>query len=173
MKKKIVWHGDHENVRYEINRMEREDLDGNPMEWWTFYLIIPLMQLPENVRERFWLEPVYDGLRAYYRYYEEEYIASLDWHIGCTYYEKIKGVDIQRRIVKIGCDYEHYWDEGHYYSLEYVEKEAKECIDSLWRMIPNMRIRCGWCGKWVEKNTKHAEICPKREQWHKEKEGSI
>lgn len=102
---------------------------------WCHYITLNLNQLPEDVREEFWLAPKmaeWSKKRKHVTYdYYGSVISDLDWHIGCTYYDKISNVDSLERIIKAGCDYQHYWDEGKEYVFEDVLAEAKLTINSL------------------------------------------
>lgn len=65
-----------------------------------------------------------------------------------TWYSKEAGFDGDPRVVKIGCDYAHYWDQGGYYTLETVTRDAIGTIDALRRMYEFYR-RDPWNGKWL------------------------
>ncbi len=63
-----------------------------------------------------------------------------EFHCGVTYCERIKHQhcdDPKERwqkdfsFFKVGCDYNHYWDEGHYYDLDSVLNDAKNTIKKL------------------------------------------
>ena len=131
--------------------MTRRDFD------WTHYIHLSLDQIPEESREKFWLPPKLEAMSVskrkyvwydYYDYYDS-IISSLEFHGGCTFYEKTSGVDDAPRSVKIGCDYQHLWDDGQYYSIGYVIGEIKQTIDSLHNLIPGIGVHCwhGYCGK--------------------------
>jgi len=145
MKSKTTWNDEYKGIGFEIQKFTLCDKDA-----WAFYLYIPLDALPEDIRERFWLPPQKNDTsrRIHYDYYAESLISDIEWHCGCTYYEKF-GMDGEPRAVKIGCDYQHYWDEGHTYSVDYVEMDAKRAIDSFLELVPNMMRRCQWDGRYV------------------------
>jgi len=169
MKQKIVWNDTYRDVRFEINNFQIDGL-GSLKDCWTFYLYLPLEQLPKDIRKRFWLRPSLLLLmpldtprwkrfllkakawmtysRKLYKYYDEPLIADLEWHGGCTWYEKY-GIDFTPRAVQIGCDYQHFYDEGHRYILSGVERDAKACIDSLHAVI-NIKRWCSYCGKYFD-----------------------
>ena len=144
MKSKTTWTDEYRGVGYEIQKFTLCEKDA-----WAFYLYIPLDALPEDIRERFWLAPQKNDTsrRVHYDYYAEPLITDIEWHCGCTYYEKF-GHDGEPRCIKIGCDYQHYWDEGHFYSEDLLSVDAKTAIDSLLKMIPPMLRRCQWNGKY-------------------------
>ncbi len=145
MKSKTVWNDEYKGIGYEVQKFKLSEKDA-----WTFYLYIPLDSIPENIRERFWLPPkkLDNSNRIYYSYYDEPLISDIEWHCGCTWYEKL-GMDGEPRGIRIGCDYQHYWDEGHFYNIEIVSMEARKAIDSLFELVPNMLKRCQWDGRYV------------------------
>jgi len=146
MEEKTVWAGKYKGISFEIQRFTRFD-----KACWTFYLFILIDSLPEDIRERFWLDPKESNLSfIHYDYYSEPLMSNLDWHSGMTRYSKVTGFDGEKQCVKIGCDYQHIWDEGREYTEEFVAAEAKACIDSLYERIPSIKIWCSRCGKYVD-----------------------
>lgn len=145
MRSKTTWNDEYKGISFEIHKFKLGEKDA-----WAFYLYIPLDAVPENIRERFWLAPQKDetSRHIHYDYLDEPLINNIEWHCGCTYYEKY-GHDGEPRCVKIGCDYQHYWDEGHTYEVDYLVFEAKKAIDSFLELVPNMMKRCRWNGSWV------------------------
>ena len=164
LKEKIVWVGEHRGVTFEIQKFH---LGEKPC--WAFYLYVHLDRLPSEIAERFWLDSVetlWGG--THYDYDSEPLMAGLDWHCGITWYSKEAGFDESPRYVKIGCDYNHYCDEGRYYDEKYVASEAERCIDSLWSAIPEMKLRCPLCGK----NSTTLEPCEHCERETKQRRDS-
>jgi len=164
MKKKTVWSGEHGGITYEIQNFKMGGVFEIPeKDCWTFYLYIRLDSLPEGIRERFWLDLEKSGIikSGTYRYDGEPLMAGLDWHCGMTWYSKESGFDGSSRCVKIGCDYQHLWDEGKYYCETGIERDAKQCIESLYEMIPNIKKRCPWCGEYVDELIQYGkgEMC--------------
>ena len=143
LRTKTVWTGKYRDITYEVNNW---NVDGIG-DCWSFYLYIQLAQLPEEISERFWLpgKPAGIGKHIMFDYNSETLIRDLDWHCGCTYYKK-HGHDGEQRVVQIGCDYSHYWDQGHRYNIDYVAQEARACIDSLHEMIDDIKRWCTYCG---------------------------
>ena len=146
MKSKTVWNDEYRGISYEIQKFDAY----NGKDAWTFYLYIPLDAIPEDRRERFWLAPkkVENSKMIIYNYYDEPLINNIEWHCGCTWYSK-HGMDGSPRIIKIGCDYQHLWDDGHRYTAEGIEMEVKQAIDSFLAMMPDMLRRCQWDGRYV------------------------
>lgn len=153
MKKKTVWSGSYRGIGFEIQQFDAI-LDVHASSW-TFYLYICLDQLPDSIKKRFWLRPKKSGLpsgRKFYREYDEPLISGIEFHGGCTWYSKESGFDGFAKVVKIGCDYQHVWDEGQIFSAEGIELEAKKAIDSLHKLIPNIKAWCSWTGKYFDEN---------------------
>jgi len=150
MRNKIVWGDEYRGIHFQIENFSFSE--NEPKDKWAFYLFIKLDQMPGDVAKRFWLEPTKQliGNRKTYAYYEEALINGIDFHCGCTWYSKESGFDDDPRIVKIGCDYQHLYDEDQSYSAESIAFDAKQAIDSLIKMVPNIKVRCGWTGKYVE-----------------------
>lgn len=42
----------------------------------------------------------------------------------------------QYRIIKIGCDFQHSWDAGQDYDVNYIIEAAKTSIDSWYKLVP-------------------------------------
>ena len=148
LRKNTRWSGRHKGVVFEIQNFKLGDRDQ-----WAFYLLIPLEQVPEEVRERLWLPPQkQERVWIHYDYYGESLIYDIRWHGGCTFYEKHGGFDGHPRLVKMGCDYGHLWDEGHEYNVSYVEMEARDAVDSFLEMVPGFKFWCCGNGKLYSRN---------------------
>ena len=151
LRQKTVWSGTHRGITFEIQNFKTGGTPSFPEKYcWTFYLFLNMKQIPDNMRDAFWLAPKSDDKgRISYDYYES-IISDLDWHCGITWYSKISGLDGDTEIVKIGCDYQHYWDEGRNYDVEYVRREAVQCIESLFSKVPDMKVWCRGCGAYYK-----------------------
>lgn len=166
-----TWDGEYRGVRFEISHWRIG---------WCYYLYIPVEQLPVEVRPIFDLRGKYlEGdlqkthKRLYYEYSSKPIISDLDWHCGITFYEKSRADNGEIIGYKLGCDYSHYWDEGHDYNRPYVEMEAKHSIDKLWEHIPNLLLRSAWNGEYFPADKVYYTdkgICvalEHKEQWDK------
>jgi hypothetical protein len=150
-KDREVWLGVYRGVRFEINRFKgyREE------PGWTHYIWIAIdEQLEPAIAEKFWLKPQVKsfspGGRPYLHHdYYDSIVASLEFHGGITYYSKEAGFEGEPRVVKIGCDYQHLWDEGKHYSLADVESECRSTIDSLYALLDGkVKVRSRGDGKY-------------------------
>ncbi len=140
--------GEHLGVHYEITNHARDGHCGSGGTW-CYYVIINEEMVGEAFAE-FWLPPqLVEGFggnktRISYDYLSASFV-QVDWHCGVTYYEKYGGIDGERRYVKIGCDFAHYWDEGHQYDFSYVQHEAEETIYQL-KQKHSFLFRCPYFG---------------------------
>lgn len=158
---KRQWHGEYRGIPFEIQNFPMyENRQG-----WTFYIYVREGQFQKEDFERFWLAPRYDEKDREHYDYMSAPPASLEWHCGITFYQKVSSPDAKIRCVKIGCDYQHYWDEGQMYNEIYLEQDAHTCIDSLYDLIGENKInhRCFWCGKWGREGfvqNGQSQLCP-------------
>jgi hypothetical protein len=152
-----VWNGIYKGVAYEINSFE---IPGFPrMEEtkisWTHYLWLNLELIPEKFRDEFWIPPKEDtgppfyASGPFYDYFKGA-PGKIEFHGGCTFYSKEHGLDGGRKIVKIGCDYQHLWDEGQTYDLSYVFSEVRTSIESFISIVGPLRLRDPYSGKYYD-----------------------
>jgi hypothetical protein len=146
--------GDHMDVGFEVsNHNRQEDSYGEPRGTWCYYVTIMEYMISPDAFDDFWLppgDPYFKGSGIFvpvYNYTSGKF-ADAGWHCGITYYEKIGGLDGAPRGVKMGCDYNHYWDEGQHFHYSEIETDAKLTIDAFRRMYEFKR-RCSWSGKWL------------------------
>jgi len=77
---------------------------------------------------------------------------NINFHHGCTYYTKESGIDGSKQSIKIGCDYQHFWDEGHYYTDKILEHHVKLAINDFINQNPDTKVWCSYFGKWYKHN---------------------
>lgn len=148
MKLRKEWNGKYKDIPYEIHNF---DTYVGKSKGWCFYLYFREPQFRPEDFERLWLPARivdFSGRKRKYYDYCSSIIADLKWHGGITFYEKVSNEDSDFRCVKAGCDYQHYWDEGYDYGENWLEFDAKEAIDSLYELIPNINKWCFNCGAW-------------------------
>jgi len=120
--------------------------DYRPNGTWCYYLMINEKQLPVEYMGDFILDPKFDDTgRVSHDYYSTR-IADLNWHHGITYYSKEGGADGEPVVIKMGCDYGHYWDEGKTYNKEAVLYDVKNSIHTLFDMFPDIKIHSHYFG---------------------------
>src|SRR3990167_6546413 len=88
----IAWSAHRTPTSEGMKERSRRDFD------WTHYIHLNLDQIPESHREQFWLPPkpveMSVSKRKYISYdYFDSIVSSLEWHGGCTFYEKTSGCD--------------------------------------------------------------------------------
>jgi len=147
-RKSETYSGKYLGVPYEIKHWWYSD--GSPQ--WNYYLFLIEKQIPDTFPS-LWLKGSVlkmGGKSSHVIYkYQDTLIANLDWHMGCTFYEKVSGFDKQTRIIKVGCDYGHLYDEGRNYTLSDIERDVIDCINSLVERVKVLQW-CSYCGDYVE-----------------------
>jgi hypothetical protein len=64
--------------------------------------------------------------------YSESDVGKLDWHGGCTFYEESFHVELGKTFVKVGCDFQHLWDDAYMEGdcgLRILETQGKEIAE--------------------------------------------
>lgn len=152
LNEKTMWSGTYKGIGFEIVRWHYDDslTEGykNIKEVWNSYLILAIDMFPEEYYKDLWIEPdvsKYGGV--YYEYYNDT-INAIDFHCGCTYYSKVHGLDGGCKTIKIGCDYNHLYDQDMLYDVEYVHNEIRCAIESLIISQPNLKHRCEYNGNY-------------------------
>lgn len=155
LKHKDLWSGEYQNIRFEIMKWK---LGENPC--WNYYIFLPIDQIPPEVHKFFVLKGKYEKLSPdgneylNYDYSGTSHLSDLDWHGGITFYEKSLDGEGKLIGIKLGCDYAHYFDEqaGYDYNLDYVFMETRQTIEKLHKLIPNLKVRCRWDGRFYDKS---------------------
>jgi hypothetical protein len=168
---KQVWAGSYRGIDFEINNFKRDN------NCWTHYIFLHLDRIPEKYDPgSFWLKGAKKRSMIMYDYYDHPIIGKIKFHGGITWYSKENGFDNSPKVIKVGCDYQHAWDEGKLYGLEYVKNEVIETIDSFLEFIPDYKYWC--CGNGKLYDLKDGVIIDGRfhsfeyyckEEWFKEK----
>lgn len=137
-----AWNGDFRGVSFEIVNWRDT--------WWNYYLILSMQQLPD---ESYWLDApshIHDNGREYFSTRDVPILESVDNHCGWTYYAR---QDINNyRTIKIGCDYQHLYDENRTYQVSDILRDVKRSINSLWELVPDMKVHCAVNGEWYNVN---------------------
>ena len=120
LRHKNVWHGEYKGFMFEIVNWSFGTY-GDKQDKWNHYVLIQEWKQKELFEQlnKF----VQDG--GEFDYYAAP-CADWEWHYGITYGEKTSP-----RVIKVGCDYQHAWDEGRQYDLDFVYSEALKTIDSI------------------------------------------
>jgi hypothetical protein len=129
------WYGNYRGVTVEINNWKSE-LDNH----WTYYLIIDLDFIPkENNPESYWLNGKKERDIVLYNFYKHPILPNLEWHGRITWYSKEHGFDGSKKIIKIGCDYSHAWDDSTFYNLDIVKDEAERTAKKFLEYVPSYK----------------------------------
>lgn len=128
------WVGTYREIHFEINRITSEIGSS----WFTYYIWLNIDKIPEkHDPDSFLLEPefmqVKEGLpvRCKFDEYSHPVIGEIYFHGGITYYKRQM---YSTRQIKMGCDYNHYNDDGGY--LEGVKEDVIRTIDSVYELMP-------------------------------------
>ena len=143
------WFGKYLGVDFEINHCKTKGLSLiNDKDCWTYYIILRLNRIPDKkISDKLWIKSKPDAKgRVFYSYMENDIIKSIDFHAGCTWYSKEGGFDGANKIIKIGCDHQHYWDEEHIYNLSTIQKDVTIAIDSFKEIVPDYKYWCSGNG---------------------------
>ena len=125
LRKTIRYDGAYKGICFEIH-------DNEPPLSWTYYIRIKPSDIQnKDLAQEIWLkaEPLGSGFgRKHYDYYSIDLLSNLDFHGGITFYKKEYSVEGQR-VVKIGCDYNHDFDQERNYTLENIVSDVKRTIE--------------------------------------------
>lgn len=100
---------------------------------WNYYVYIPEKKSP--IFASLWLP---SEKRKDFNFVTHDYYAAfgqVNFHGGITFYAKHGEVE-GHRVVEVGCDYNHYWDQerGYSASLEEVTQDCLATIDHLFEL---------------------------------------
>lgn len=155
-----TWRGAYRGVAWEIKRRnppeERPPYDLG--SWWCSYLLLEKSRMLPDGWKAVCLPKTNKGPYGYENYMD----LPLDFHGGITYYDVVEDGEV----VKIGCDYNHLWDQERTYAIEDVYYDLIKTIRKFRRHFVYKRW-CGNCGKIVHESKgiertaegSHAFIC--------------
>lgn len=141
-----------EGFNFEISHHGQNE-KYSPWGTWCYYITIQEEQVHPAVWKKLWLRAKgfssYGGM-PHYNYYDAPFY-DVHWHCGVTYYNKHKSVDTNKRHVKIGCDYAHYWDDDRraLYNERWLFDDVLKTSRELGEML-RPKVRCGWIGQWFD-----------------------
>lgn len=138
----LIFEDIHKGVFFEIRKWQLGD-----MTCWNYYLNIKAKQLSDETLKEAILhcDPTDDYPTCDY---ESGIFSDLDWHGGITFYEKIYDGEGKLEGFKVGCDYQHFFDQKNQYTFEMIFDDCSRSIDKLWDKFPDMKIRCSWNGSY-------------------------
>ena len=130
MKHKNVWSKCIAGFPIEVQNWKTATTENEPAkDNWTYYVYLS----PSNVSYDAWQELLAIPKGKYSIEYSDSWLAAIEWHCGITYASFEYGPTGDVTAVKAGCDYQHYWDEGHEYTLEDIERDASRTLTSILR----------------------------------------
>lgn len=143
-----VYRGSYKGIDFKIKNWMPAFHYGESKESWTYYIYIHLGKIPDaRGPQSYWLEPHRFGVddnHIGYDYHMHPVLSEIYFHGGITWYSKATHEDFlpNERVIEVGCDFQHYWDEGQSYDVDYVLSEVKKTIDSFKQAIPDYKY---WC----------------------------
>ena len=134
MNKIIQWHDSYKGFSIEIRNYKLGSEDA-----WAYYIILAVEQFPEKDKERLLPE-------LYYTEYgtpiemdpKDSLLSDVFFHYGITYYRKEHSEGFPFTFLKVGCDFQHYGEEGTIKDVHYVSSEAKLTVDDIIEKFPNI-----------------------------------
>lgn len=110
---------------------------------WNYYVTIRREQIPTGfdklIGEKITSIVASTGRESSYW---REASVDISMHWGITFYEPTFNDKGEVIAVKIGCDYNHLYDEGRSYNENYLLADAKNTIDEIIDLFPDYRIFC-------------------------------
>jgi hypothetical protein len=143
MKHSDYWRGVYRHVAFEIVRWQ--DYENKPK--WNYYIDVHEKQIPPDRLAEFDMPKKGDKSWDRYEYYQSDF-AKLDWHGDCTFYQKKGGLDGEPKVFRAGCDYSHLFDQDMEYSEACLVADCHRTIDSLWDLVPDLKIWCSQDGSY-------------------------
>jgi hypothetical protein len=131
---KAICQGRYRNLYYEIHNWG--DRNSNyPTGRWNYYIVLVESEI-QNANEIFLEARPSMWIDNYLTYpYDDSPLSEIYWHHGLTFHEVTNEINIGRRTLKLGCDYQHLSDEGVPYTVPDIIKSAKRTIDELLKII--------------------------------------
>ena len=144
-----VWFGEYKGINWEIKKTE---LIGSPFgtEAWTFYLLLFKEMFPEAEWPTIMPKTYYTAWGTKIDHYRGS-LSDLEWHGSITYSKNETTPGDPFTYLKFGCDYQHLYDQNINYDFDFVKREVEECIDSLLKKFPNLKLRKELSEEWSKK----------------------
>lgn len=141
-----TWYGEYEGIDFEINNWN--------VSKWSYYMKLPIKKFPVEMLKLVVKTAEYK--ESFHRWWSEtpQFFHDVDFHGGCTFYaiEGQHGVPFEYAVIKVGCDFQHYFDEKHFYDYNYVYTEAIKTIESFLAITHTigykLNLWCPNCGSW-------------------------
>lgn len=148
------WYETHKGVHYELKfhsyrAPEADTLFGEGHKGtWCYYIYVP-----EQMYIHRW-----DEFKCGQGYGEHGPAFDKVWFYSGITFASNEPVFYQKEgarydVSKVGCDYNHLWDEESGYPDTYlsVQADAIRSVNSLLEEFPDYNLRCKWSGEWGPK----------------------
>lgn len=140
--------GTYRGIHFKIIRWFYESDIHQEKPKWNYYIFLNLENfVDQKLAKKFWPKDAQfsTGGSWYTPYDAVPFIHSMDFHCGVTFYQKHLYPG-NRKIVEIGCDYSHLYDEGAHYNEQHILYEVENSIERFHEMV-EYKIRCNGNGK--------------------------
>ncbi len=136
------WHGIYKGVGFKIQRWEREHNGDGLLNStvWNYYIYLDLSKINKDDAKQLWLtgkKSPNSSKRKWYKYYDCEPLKDIELQGGITWYKKQYSLN-DDKIVEIGCDYDHIWNDREY-DLNEVHYDVKQSIESVLARFPELQ----------------------------------
>lgn len=141
-----VWHDTYKGIDFEINNWD--------VNKWSYYMKLPIKKFPAEMLKLVIEIAKYN--ESFHHWWSEtpQFFYDVDFHGGCTFYviEGQYGVPFDDAVIKVGCDFQHLFDEGNFYDYDYVCNEMMKTIESFLALVHAsgyvLNLWCPNCGSW-------------------------
>ena len=113
---------------------------------WNSYMIINKDTLGDRFKEIVCKAKKY-GKRYSFDYWK---LGQFDMHCGLSFYEKIFNEVGKVVAIKVGCDYNHLWDEDCPAYYEYVLQELTQSVEYFINYYPDYKVWCSGNGNYYK-----------------------
>lgn len=153
----VRWREKHRDIHIELSFHGYSRGEFPSMGTWCYYLLLDQRMFNADdwnmlVMEKKIVEPYGHISYNYYKF------PDVEFHGGITFYEITEHWDNKKRetynVIKVGCDYNHYWDgeRGYPDTYDSVLRDAKDSVDELLDLVNITKLCCAWSGIWDDAN---------------------
>ena len=139
LKKGEYWYGVYKGVSFKIKQWQSEGAISGDDTIWNYYLYLPLSKINEVDAKKLWLRAratKRSNGRKMYHYYNCEPLSDIYMQGDITWYRK-SYTHNDDKLVEIGCDYNHIWNDRTY-DLDEVYADVKLSVESVLKRFPEL-----------------------------------
>jgi hypothetical protein len=121
-----ITRGNYRGIVFEINHPDENYK-------FTYYISLDLERFQDKeFADSLWLTATETGIgkQKRYKYSDIDFFNEIHFHGGITWYSKLFSLN-DDRIIKIGCDYNHSFDQWNFYDLDDVLNDVRKTIDDI------------------------------------------